>query len=175
MNALQKVIKVKSILAALTLLGASHIAQAATVVYEDVSFFNGVGTQSDAFKISTAGTYKATLTDFKFPNTFTANFGLLVGTSNTEMGETLGAGSFMFDAAPGTYWASIYGVTDAPLNLGLFGVRIEQLSSAVAAPVPLPGGLLLLASALAAYAGFGRGGVKMPGRSNEFRDDLVPA
>lgn len=175
MNASQKIIKVKSILAALTLLGASHVAQAATVVYEDVSFFNGVGTQSDAFKISTAGTYKATLTDFKFPNTFTSNFGLLVGTSNTEMGETHGAGSFMFDAAPGTYWANIYGVTNAPLNLGLFGVRIEQLSSAVAAPVPLPGGLLLLASALAAYAGFGRGGVKMPGRSGEMRDDLVPA
>lgn len=175
MNALQKVIKVKSILAVLTLLGVSHFAQAATVVYEDVSFFNGVGTQSDAFKISTAGTYKATLTDFKFPNTFTANFGLLVGTSNAEKGETLGAGSFMFDATPGTYWASVFGVTDAPLNLGLFGVRIEQLSSAVVAPVPLPGGLLLLASALVAYAGFGRGGAKMPGRSNELSDNLVPA
>lgn len=175
MNASQKIIKVKSILAALTLLGASHVAQAATMVYEDVSFFNGVGTQSDAFKISTAGTYKATLTDFKFLNRFTADFGLLVGTGVEEKGETLGPGSFTFTAMPGTYWASIAGVAEGPLHIGLFGVRIEQLSSAVVAPVPLPGGLLLLASALVAYAGFGRGGVKMPGRSNEFRDDLVPA
>lgn len=175
MNALQTIIKSKVILAALTLLGASHIAQAATVVYEDVSFFNGVGTQSDLFKISAAGTYQATLTDFKFPNTFTSNFGLLVGTSNAESGSTLGAGSFTFDATPGTYWANVYGVTDKPLNLGLFGVRIEQLSGAVASPVPLPGGLLLLASALVAYAGIGRGGVQMPSRSNELNDNLVPA
>lgn len=175
MNVMHACSNAKQFGAAVVLLMSSIAVQAAPVVYEDVSFFCGTAEQAEQFTINNAGTYSATLTDFKFPNSFTANFGLMVSTSVAEMGQTLGPGSFTFEATPGTYWASVFGVPGGSLNMGLFGVRVEMLASAVPSPVPLPGGLVLLASALVAYVGFGRGGARVFPRNDEPEPNGVPA
>jgi hypothetical protein len=145
---------------ALALSGAALAANVA--VYEDVDFFDSKGRSSESFLIDTAGVYKATLTDFKFPGSFSGNFGLMVSTSNSALDSTMGPGSFTFHATPGTYWASVFGVTSAPLDLGLYGIRIEQIMAA-----PLPGAMLLLMSALVVLYGAGRGGIRIGKRDPE--------
>ena len=75
-----------------------------------------------------------------------------------ELGSIKGQGIFSFNATPGTYWASVLGITDKPLDIGLYGIRIEQMSSVSAVPVPTS--ILLMGSALVAFVGFGRGGTR---------------
>lgn len=159
MNAIQVVKNFGRMMFAAWALGLSGVAAAANVVYQDVDFFEGKGTHSESFQVDAAGMYKATLTDFKFPSSFSSNFGLLVSTSNVALNSTLGPGSFTFQATPGTYWASVFGVTSAPLELGLYGIRIEQVIA-----TPLPAGLLLLASGLVVLFGAGRGGARIAPR-----------
>lgn len=170
----------KQMLIALALMGACATAPAAMIAYEDVGFLRGTasatqahGDHGNAFVINQTGTYKATLTDFKFPNAFTSEFGLQVVASNESVGAVNGAGSFTFDATAGTtYWALVFGETAGRLNLGAYGVRIEQIALA---PVPVPGGLLLLASAVVAFVGFGRGGMSPAGGNAPDGDALVAA
>ncbi len=145
-----------SAVAALTLT-FSAVASANNVVYEDVDFFEGKGSSSESFHIDTTGLYQATLTDFQFPSSFSGNFALGVATGgNSMVGTTNGSGSFTFQAAPGTYWANVYGVTAGPLDLGLYGIRIEQIMA-----TPLPTAMLLLFSGLVALVGVGRGGARL--------------
>lgn len=144
-------------LAAMLCCGALS-AQAAMVVYEDVDFIKGTDAHSESFTIKQAGTYQATLSDFKFPNNF-SQLDLLVSTSVApEVGKVDGPGTFTFLANPGTYWASVAGVTDKPLDIGLYGIRIEQVS---VSPVPLPTSLVMLGSALVAFIGVGRGAARV--------------
>ena len=131
-------------------------AHAATIVYEDVDFIKGTDTRSELFTIEQAGSYQVTLSDFQFPKSF-LELDLLIGTSLApESGKIHGPGAFTFNATPGTYWANILGITDKPLDIGLYGIRIEQLSQVSAVPVPTS--ILMLGSALVAFVGFGRGG-----------------
>ena len=117
---------------------------AALVAYENVGVIEGAGYYNNAFKIETAGTYKATLTDFNFPSLF-GQLSLDVTTKDTSMGKLTAPGSFVFDAAPGTYYARLFGVAGGPLDLGLLGVQIESFT---VPPVPIPAAIVLLASGL---------------------------
>ncbi len=162
MNTFKIAKKLRHVLLVICALGANSMALAAPVVYQDVGFFSGIGSNSESFRIDSAGVYKATLTDFKFPSAFSSNFGLMVSTSDTTVDSILGAGSFTFDALPGLYWASVFGGTSQPLDLGLYGVRIEQVNQILA--TPLPAGLMLLASGLVVLFGAGRGGARIPRR-----------
>ncbi len=164
MNAFRIAHNVSRSLFAACALSLSGFAAAANVVYQDVDFFESKGSNSEAFQINSAGIYKATLTDFKFPSSFSGNFALGVVSGGNEMvGSTAGPGSFTFQATVGTYWASVFGVTAGSLDLGLYGIRIEQLSGQVSA-VPLPAGMLLLASGLVVLFGAGRGGARIAPR-----------
>jgi len=119
-------------------------------------------TRSESFTIKQAGSYQVTLSDFKFPKNF-SELDLLIGTSVApESGKLQGPGTFTFNATPGTYWANVFGITDKPLDIGLYGIRIEQMS---VAPVPVPTSILMLGSALVAFVGFGRGGLVARPRS----------
>ncbi len=137
-------------------------AQAAIIVYEDVDFIKGTDTRSESFTIKQAGSYQVTLSDFRFPKSFT-ELDLLIGTAASkefhgdEVGSIKGPGIFTFNAIAGTYWANVLGITDKPLDIGLYGIRIEQMNSVSA--VPLPTSILMLGSALVAFVGFGRGGL----------------
>lgn len=140
-NRIKRIFKVAVAAVGLLAMGQVH---AALVAYEDVGFIKGTGYSSDAFKIDTAGTYKASLTDFVFPSTF-GQLALDVTTATTSQGKLMAPGSFVFDATPGTYYASLFGVAGGPLELGLFGVKIESFTPP---PVPVPAAIVLLASGL---------------------------
>lgn len=132
-------------------------ADAATVVYEDVGFIRDVGYESDSFTVPSDGSYRVTLTDFKFPSNF-EQLNLSISTFNTEINSVSGSGWFDFEAKSGiTYYANVYGVAGGPLDLGLYGVGVESLSAPVS-HVPLPASLLLMSSALVVLGAFGRGG-----------------
>ena len=144
---------------------ASGAAHASTVVYADVDFFYGTVKveNSEQFLIKTAGLYQATLTDFKFPNAFSGEFGMTISATTAGddrlVGVVVGPGSFTFQATPNTfYWANVYGFAGKPLDLGLYGVKVVQVSA-----VPVPGAAMLLMSGLVALVGFGRGGAQLLG------------
>ena len=138
-------------------------AHAATIVYEDVDFIKGSDTRSESFLIKQAGSYQVTLSDFQFPKSFT-ELDLLIGTSVApNSGSIHGPGTFSFNATPGTYWANVFGIADKPFDIGLYGIRIEQISMS---PVPLPASILLLGSALVAFVSFGRGGLVSRSQDN---------
>ena len=144
---------------ALMACGTSGTVQAAKTVYADVDFLYGTVkvANSEKFHIEAAGLYKATLTDFKFPNTFTGEFGLSINTDETTVKTIMGPGSFTFQATSNTdYWANVFGFAGKPLDLGLYGVKVVQVSA-----VPLPGAAMLLMSGLVALVGFGRGGAQL--------------
>jgi hypothetical protein len=125
--------------------------------YSNVGFFQNIGGSLDSFEVTAAGIYRATLIDFKFPGSFSGDFGLNVGNDQLNvLGSTTGPGSFTFQAAPGTYWAYVFGETSGRLDLGLYGIRIEQVMAA-----PLPGAMLFLVSALVVLFGAGRGGIRI--------------
>lgn len=138
------------------LVWSSGAAHAAKTVYADVDYLYGTVkvANTDKFYIETAGWYQATLTDFKFPNAFTGDFGLSITTGgNTLVKSIEGPGSFTFQSAAKTdYWATVYGFAGKPLDLGLYGVKVVQVSA-----VPVPGAALLLMSGLVALVGFGSG------------------
>lgn len=124
-------------------------SHAAMVAYENVGFIKGGEGYSDSFHIDSAGTYQAMLTDFVFPNSF-SQLGLDVTTADTSMGRVdltsqSNQDSFIFAATPGTYYANVFGVAGSPLDLGLFGVKIESFT---VPPVPVPAAIILLASGL---------------------------
>jgi len=149
---------------AATLLAAASLtsAQAATIVYEDVDFIKGTDTRSESFTIKQAGSYQVTLSDFQFPKSF-LDLDLWITESKAPVvGKIDKSGTFSFNATPGTYWANVLGITDKPLDIGLYGIRIEQMS---VAPVPVPTSILMLGSALVAFVGFGRGGLVSRSRS----------
>lgn len=130
---------------------AAGPAQSAPVAYEKVGFIEDMGYFNDAFIIDEPGIYKATLADFDFPNSFDT-LSLLVGSAVEQKGSLAAPGSFSFDAVAGNYYLSLLGVAGGALNLGLYGVQIQQMV-AVPTPVPLPAAVVLLMSGLGVLGG----------------------
>jgi hypothetical protein len=142
-----------------TALIMSGISQAANVAYENVGFIRGYGEQSQSFTVATEGTYSAMLTDFSFPANFDV-LGMSVTTSMTELGRISTEGSFTFFAKPEmVLYANVFGEAGGALDLGLYGINISVISDVVA-PVPVPGSLLLMLSAMVVIGAIGRDGKK---------------
>ena len=123
-------------------------AWANTVVYDKVELFQTEVFFTDMFEISEAGSYKAILTDFKFPVPMVAT-GMSVTTATNLLGSMLAPGSFNFDATPGKYFVSFFGFADpsAP-QLGQYGIDISQ--------VPIPPAVWLFGSGLLGFIGIAR-------------------
>jgi hypothetical protein len=123
-------------------------AWANTVVYDKVELFQTEVFFTDMFEISEAGSYKAILTDFKFPVPMVAT-GMSVTTATNLLGSLLAPGSFNFDATPGKYFVSFFGFADpsAP-QLGQYGIDISQ--------VPIPPAVWLFGSGLLGFIGIAR-------------------
>ena len=107
---------IPAIIIASSLLSGNALAVGVSgdLVYEKVDMFSNSIHFTDSFMIGTQGTYKATLTDFEFPNPF-ASSGLNITTSTDSLGKLLGPGSVMFDAGPGDYYISMF-ATVAPIS-----------------------------------------------------------
>ena len=119
-----------------------------TVVYDKVELFQTGAFFTDMFEISEAGSYKATLTDFEFPEPM-ISAGMSVVTATELLGSLLAPGSFTFDAMPGNYFVTFYGFADtsAP-QLGQYGIEISQ--------VPVPAAVWLFGSGLIGLVGVAR-------------------
>jgi hypothetical protein len=117
----------------------------ASIVYDKVELFETQKIFTDVFKISEAGSYQATLTDFEFPVAMAAT-GMDVTTTTSTLGKLLAPGSFIFDATPGNYYVSFYGIAEAlsktlpDTKLGQYGIDISQ--------IPVPPAVWLFCSGL---------------------------
>jgi hypothetical protein len=112
-----------------------------TVVYDKVELFNTETLFTDSFVISNTGSYMATLTDFEFPAPMIST-GMSVTTTTDLLGSLMAPGSFKFNATPGKYFVSFFGIADAFTSpqLGQYGIEISQ--------VPVPAAALLFGSGL---------------------------
>lgn len=99
-----------------------------------------------AFTVEEGGWYELLLFDYEWPNQPLETLSALLTTSRGVIGSLDLAGSLLFFAAPGQYFAQVYADTGDPLSAGLYGVNVQ------ASVVPLPAGLLLFVSALCAGA-----------------------
>lgn len=117
----------------------------ADTVYEKVELFQKSTVFTDSFEISDAGIYKATLTDFSFPEPMLVTK-MNVTTSTDMLGSLMAPGSFTFDATPGTYFVSFFGKADKAscIKLGQYGINISQ--------VPVPAAAWLFGSGLIGIA-----------------------
>jgi hypothetical protein len=114
---------------------------ASTVVYDNVGFFKTETFFTEEFTISNAGSYTSTLTDFNFPAPM-VDIGMDVTTATDLLGSLLTPGSFNFNATPGKYFVSFFGIADTSTSsqLGQFGIEISQ--------VPVPAAAWLFVSGL---------------------------
>lgn len=129
-----------------------------TVVGSDFSIFS--------FEIQTAGEYEISLSDLMWPSGTLASLSLLLTTSTETVLELTTAGSMMFFASAGTYFAQISAATSMSDPIGLYGLRVENV-----APIPLPSTVLLLLSGLITLVYAVRRRVESAGDGPE----LVPA
>lgn len=105
------------------------------VVYESVGFIEGMDFSTSPFHIhmDTTGNdsfYRATLTDFEFPEAFTY-LGLMVTSATESLGGVQlmggGQGYFDFEATPGMYYANVFGVAGDTFDTSLYGVQIAMV------------------------------------------------
>jgi hypothetical protein len=136
-----------AVMAVGVLLFTAGTSWANTVVYEEVELFDTQTVLNDTFTVIDAGTYRATLTDFEFPEPM-AQSGMAVTTATELLGSLNAPGSFTFDATPGDYFVSFFGEAGASTSYGMYGIEISQ--------VPLPAAVWLLGSGLIALVGVGR-------------------
>jgi hypothetical protein len=94
--------------------------------------------------LDTAGSYKVTATDLKWPSTPLQALSFGVFTSTQSLGLMQGAGTLEFyKAGSDKIFLQIYAKTSAPKYAGLVGVVVESNV------VPLPSSLVLLVSGVA--------------------------
>jgi len=107
---------------------------ATLIVYEKIELFQTEASFTDTFEIFDAGSYLATRKDFEVPVPRSAT-SMSVTTTRESLGSLLAPGSFTFDATPGNYFVSFFGLADlsAP-QLGQYGIEISQVSSSVPEP-----------------------------------------
>jgi hypothetical protein len=118
-----------------------------TVVYEEVELFDTQTVLNDTFTVIDAGTYRAILTDFEFPEPMSQS-GMAVTTATELLGSLNAPGSFTFDATPGDYFVSFFGEAGASTSYGMYGIEISQ--------VPLPAAVWLFGSGLLGMIGIAR-------------------
>ena len=131
------------------LLFTASTSWASTVVYEKVELFQTETLFTDMFEITDAGSYMATLTDFEFlaPMELT---GMNVTTATESLGSLAKPGSFTFDAEPGEYYVSFFGLAGKPPYPSQYGIEISQVV------VPVPAAVWLFGSGLLGLIGVAR-------------------
>lgn len=136
-----------------------------SVVYEEVSFVDGVKTSVQSFSDLDKGMYSLTLTDFEFPEAL-SSLGVSV-TSATDLvgslllGEQSNSETLLFEIdQPDTYYLSVFGIAGSTYNLGMYGLELSQIGVSA---VPLPTAAYLFFSGLMGLVFVGRGeGLRFP-------------
>lgn len=100
--------------------------------------------------VSTAGTFTVQLSDPIWPVRL-SSLSFAATTSSSVLARMTAPGTMSFDVTgPTTLYATIYGIASGPASLGLYSMQVSF------APVPLPGALALLLSALGGVFCIGR-------------------
>ena len=149
MNALKQLGKWIAV-SVMILAGQATLAATATIEGHGASLVETVqGTWAYNTKVNfdAPGAYKLTLTNFSFPTAFDA-LGVMVSTAKQSIVDIVsydGFGSLSkdFSVDKGSYYLSIFAISDRTLNLGTLGLAFE---SAHPTEVPLPPALVLLMS-----------------------------
>jgi hypothetical protein len=150
----------KWIAAFLLVLAGSQGAVAATATIEGFDSSEFVKTVQGTWAYNTKvsfdepGAYKLTLTNFKFPNTLDA-VGVMVSSATQNFVDIVSydkAESLtkLFNVGQGSYFLSIFAISDRQLSLGSLGVSFQS------AEVPLPPALILLMSGAMSLMAFVR-------------------
>lgn len=137
-------VKKGGVLGILMFLGTTGGVYAAPVL-EISDTMSGSEFKSYSFNIGATGDYKATLSDFGFPDAFDY-LGLAISKGSTLLGKITNPGSFTFSASnAGMYTALVFGDTASPYNFGSFGLSVSPV------PEPEAWALLLLGAGLMGY------------------------
>jgi hypothetical protein len=141
----------KRILLGLFLLLAQTGAVSAGMVplFQDSGVLTGPGWDGNthSFEIPASGVYRATVTDFGFPNPADA-LGFMVATSSQLLASSSAAGSVRFQADPGMHFLNVFGQPAGAMPVANYGVQVQAL--------PLPPAAVLFAGSLVALVAVGR-------------------
>jgi len=120
-------------------------ARASEVLYDGSGFLQGNQGFTKSFDLSGPGVLTITLTNVDWPTKLAA-LDLLLSNSNGLLGTEMGEGMHQFDVDGGRIYANWFGQAQGPLNLGVYGMKIEFQPNLQV--VPLPTSVVLLLSGL---------------------------
>lgn len=138
---------------AATIAASSRDAVASEVLYDNAGFVLGQQSFAESFELGGPGTLTITLSNIAWPQSL-ASLNLMVSTSHGLLGPEMGAGTDIFHvAAPGMVYAQWFGTAQGPLDIGVYGVKVDWAPVSV----PLPTSIALLLSGLVLLAWQRRG------------------
>lgn len=124
-----------------------------TVLYSQSSLVQGESASVTTLDVPGAGELFLTLTDLDFMNTF-SSLDFSLSSSQTDLVGLADAGTLHLNTTgPTTLYADVFANLPTASDDGLYNLTATFLSSADAAPVPLPGAGVMLAGALMLLAG----------------------
>jgi len=126
---------------------AAGSAGASEVIYDGTGFIRGQQSGMESFSVSGPGTLTVALTNVAWPEQL-GSLNMVVRTAGGVLGPEMSAGTESFALTGGEVFAQWFGAAQGPLDVGVYGLKIEFQPSGVL-PVPLPTSVVLLASGLA--------------------------
>lgn len=125
---------------------AAGSAGASEVIYDSTGFIRGQQSGMESFDISGPGTLTVELSNEAWP-TQLGSLNAVLSTAGGLLGPEMTAGTESFQLTGGEVFAQWFGTAQGPLDVGVYGLKIEFQPSGVL-PVPLPTSIALLASGL---------------------------
>ncbi len=127
---------------------SSRYAAASVVLYDTAGFVQGQQSFSESFQLGGPGTLTVTLSNIAWPQSL-ASLNMVVSTPSGLLGPEMGAGTDIFKiGGPETVYTQWFGVAQGPLDVGVYGVKVNWAPTAV----PLPTSIAFLLSGLALLA-----------------------
>jgi hypothetical protein len=151
-------VRLKSLFAAtIVVIGAGLLpmsaVQADTVLYNSAGFIQGKQSYVQSFDITTPGTLTVTLTNIPWLDTI-ADLNCFLTSSSGLIAKAMGVGTESISVGSGMIYAHWLGDASGAYDLGVYGLKITFQPNA--APVGLPGSLILLLSGLGVLLGWQR-------------------
>jgi hypothetical protein len=138
---------------------AAPLAHADSLVLAESGHISGQQMASYSFNAPSAGTLSVSLSNLAWPERLSSLSFALGTAGNGKLTSLDGAGQLSFDISnAGTYYALVSGTAQGRWNLGMYSLSISFAQLGGPTPVPLPGALVLLLSALTGVVGVTRKG-----------------
>lgn len=126
---------------------AAQSAGASEVIYDSIGFIQGQQSGMESFNISGPGTLTVELSNIAWPVAL-GSLDAVISSASGLLGPEMSDGTQSFQLTHGgEIFAQWFGTAQGPLDVGVYGLKIDFQPSGVA-PVPLPTSIALLASGL---------------------------